>query len=304
MLGECVPRIVETRDHINRARCGHGDILRRCGQVGHRVQGCRDRRRRGIHRRLETDLPLLRILLEPAQHHSRQLQEHPVDVGLHLTLTGQQRLTAFCSGIPSTLHALTGRALSRRLAPGPVRIEIRAQLDAFEDAWDAGPDYIDGHQHIHCLPVIRNELLDEVSHRYGTIPWIRDCTAPLRSLNHYNHSPAKEAFLSFIGHRLSEEARNRGFRMNDSFRGLYTFTTRQDYGSLFHKFLSSPTPLPLVHCHPGWVDSELRDRDTLTWPREREFAWLTSGACQEFMERTGIYPSRFPKQSPDGAVCA
>lgn len=232
------------------------------------------------------------------------VQEHPIDVGLHLTLTGQRRLTAFCSSIPSTLHALTGRALSRRLAPGPVRIEIRAQLDAFEDAWGAGPDYIDGHQHIHCLPVIRNELLDEVSHRYGTIPWIRDCTAPLRSLNRYNHSPAKEAFLSIIGRHLSEEARNRGFRMNDSFRGLYTFTTRQDYGSLFHKFLSSPTSLPLVHCHPGWVDSELRDRDTLTWPREREFAWLTSGACQEFMERTGIYPSRFPKQSPDGAVCA
>lgn len=221
-------------------------------------------------------------------------KDYPVEVGLHLTLTGPWRLTAFCGTVPESLHALSHRALTRRLESVPIRVEIRAQLDAFEDAWGQGPDYIDGHQHIHCLPVICDELLREVKSRYGTRPWIRNCAAPLHEWNRYNSSPAKEAYLSVIGRRMAAKARALGFRMNDSFRGLYPFTTRRSYESLFHKFLAKPAATALLHCHPGWVDSSLCERDTLTWPREREFAWLASAACQERLEQTGIKPSCFP----------
>jgi predicted glycoside hydrolase/deacetylase ChbG (UPF0249 family) len=71
-----------------------------------------------------------------------------IDLGLHLTLTGQRSLPRLA------LAACLGR-----LDAGAVAIALRDQLDAFLAAFGRPPDFIDGHQHVHLLPVVRGQVV-------------------------------------------------------------------------------------------------------------------------------------------------
>ena len=62
------------------------------------------------------------------------------------------------------------RSLRRGWKADLLRDEIHRQLDAFEDHMERPPAHIDGHQHIHALPQIREALLDIVQHRYTDHP--------------------------------------------------------------------------------------------------------------------------------------
>ena len=71
------------------------------------------------------------------------------------------------------LGRLTRAALAGRLPRDEVAAEIERQLDAFEAAWGSGPDFVDGHQHVHVLPGVRGPLLRALTRRGGR-PWLRD----------------------------------------------------------------------------------------------------------------------------------
>lgn len=87
--------------------------------------------------------------------------------GLHLDLTefSPQR---------RALWPLIGASLARRLDPAALRAEIAAQCALFEDATGRAPDYVDGHQHVHQLPQVREALVEVLAARYaGRLPWLR-----------------------------------------------------------------------------------------------------------------------------------
>lgn len=87
--------------------------------------------------------------------------------GLHLDLTefSPQR---------RGLWPLIGASLARRLDPAALREEIAAQCMLFEDATGRAPDYVDGHQHVHQLPQVREALVEVLAARYaGRLPWLR-----------------------------------------------------------------------------------------------------------------------------------
>ena len=75
-----------------------------------------------------------------------------VDIGLHLDFTEFEA--------PHSLPRLIVRACTRRLDAALVRERIHAQLGAFEQAIGRAPDFVDGHQHVHQLPVIGDALLE------------------------------------------------------------------------------------------------------------------------------------------------
>ena len=47
-------------------------------------------------------------------------------------------------------------ALLHRFKPDVLEDEIRSQLRMFVHCFDRAPDFIDGHQHVHLLPQVRN----------------------------------------------------------------------------------------------------------------------------------------------------
>lgn len=90
------------------------------------------------------------------------------DVGLHLDFT------EFNPDLRKPLVSLLLAAYAGLLKQGQITTAIHRQLDQFESSLQSAPDYIDGHQHVHQLPPIREALLEVLENRrYASMPWIR-----------------------------------------------------------------------------------------------------------------------------------
>jgi predicted glycoside hydrolase/deacetylase ChbG (UPF0249 family) len=225
------------------------------------------------------------------------------DVGLHLTLTDQRPLSRAPRLAPGArfpgLARLLPRALARQLPAEEVKDEIRAQLDAFEDAWGAPPDYVDGHQHMHLLPTVREALVEEIGRRYpaGSV-YARDCRERPGTILRRGVAVQKALFLAWLGGGFATLARRAGIPMNEGFAGLHDFSGRVPFRQLMQAFLREPGPRPLIHVHPGRVDAALRERDSLTGPREVELAYLASADFAEDLVAARLTVGRFRCLTP------
>ncbi len=107
------------------------------------------------------------------------------EIGLHLNLTLGAPLSPMPKLAPGNefpkLQRHARRAsLQRKLPETELRGEIARQLDAFEEALGKPPDFVDGHQHIQVLPVIRDSLLAELTARkLAGRTWLRDSSDAL-----------------------------------------------------------------------------------------------------------------------------
>jgi hopanoid biosynthesis associated protein HpnK len=111
---------------------------------------------------------------------SAMIQECPdLDVGVHLTLIEERPLSA-PRDVPGLVgddgrflpsyRQLTARVFGGRVAPGEVRKELRAQIERVV-ATGRRPSHLDGHQHVHVLPLIWR-VVTELASEYG-IRWVR-----------------------------------------------------------------------------------------------------------------------------------
>lgn len=235
------------------------------------------------------------------------VRAHPADIGLHFTLTGQRPLSPAKglarNGRLPEIGALALRALAGALPRVAIRDELRAQLDAFEDEWDAPPDFLDGHQHAHALPGIRDIVIAELSARYaGRLPWLRNCSEPAIWARRRGVGFRKAMIVGALGAGTARAAAKAGIVSNDSFRGLYDFTPEPPYRDVFRAALTGQGERILVHCHPGIVDEELHALDPLLEPREWELAYLGSDACGEDMLAAGVRAARFAETGERSAA--
>lgn len=226
------------------------------------------------------------------------VHDSPADVGLHLTLTDHAALAPSGAlaeqGRLPPLGRLLKRALLDALDRRAIADELTRQLDAFEDVWGAAPDYIDGHQHVHVLPGVREVLVETLQRRYppGTV-WVRDCVElPAASLRRGVALP-KALFISALGYRLRRLLRANQLPSNEGFSGLHDFSGSRPFGELMRRFLANTGPRPLVHVHPGRVDASLLACDSLTTPRERELAYLSSDEFEADLATAGLRPARY-----------
>lgn len=175
-----------------------------------------------------------------------------IQIGLHLTLTGEKPLTAL-PGLTDADGRLPGINRLQRLARlGKVPIdavagEVAAQFDRFEAAMGRAPDFVDGHQHAHLLPGIRDRVLAETRRR-APHAWLRDCSDSPQGIaaRPYRWKAAGSALHSA---GLAKAAARFGLKRNSGFAGHYGFSG--DYARLFPAFLRAPGATHLVMCHPG-----------------------------------------------------
>ena len=220
--------------------------------------------------------------------HARWLAplQDKADIGLHLTLTDQRPLGPMPKLAPEgrlpSLGALLSRAFTGRLERAEIAAELARQYEAFVAAFGRDPDFIDGHQHVHVLPVVRSTVLDLLRRHAGPRrPWLRSCHEPLQSILRLGVSPLRAGVISVLARRLDRTARRLGIATNNGFRGVYDFSGDEPYGRLFERFVDGAAANLLVMCHPGQVDHHLRAVDTLTDQREVEFAYFMSESFAE-----------------------
>ena len=80
---------------------------------------------------------------------------------------------------------------------------------------------------------------------------------------------------------------------NDGFGGVRDFDPAADFRHFFRKTLQVTGPAPIIMCHPGHVDEELRAADPVTDTREQEFAYLASDTFLEDLAVANCRLSRF-----------
>jgi hypothetical protein len=212
-----------------------------------------------------------------------------IDVGIHFTLTDQRPLGPMPALAPQgrlpSLARLMRAAFARRLDPGEIAAELERQLDAFVSALGRPPAFLDGHQHVHQLPVVREALVALWRRRLadaGTA--LRICDEPLGRVLR-RRAAAKAALVSVLGRGLRGHASRHGIPANAGFAGIHDFRLRIDYRSLFLDFVRLGPPRLLVMCHPGFADAELAAVDPVTTAREAEFRYFASDAFAADLDR-------------------
>ena len=196
-----------------------------------------------------------------------------VDVGLHLNFTEGRplstRLARHWPHLPG-LARLIAQAHLRLLPLSQVRNEVHAQLAAFNNALGRPPAFIDGHQHVHHLPGLRQIVLDTVEH-VQPIPAVRSTGRVLGPGAGFK----RRAIEATGGRALAAELAERVIAHNPALLGAYDFA-RPDYQTLMRGWLAElPAEGGLLFCHPGThLDGD--PPDAIAAARERELAYLGS----------------------------
>ena len=213
-----------------------------------------------------------------------------VAIGLHVTLTAPfQPLVAgyapLRGGVFPPLGATLRAALLRRLQPEKIAVEIGAQISAFTKLFGRPPDFVDGHQHVHIFPQVRDAVLDVVRTRLPNV-WVRQCGRRLPMAARFGDR--KGLLLDILSARFRERARILGVTVNPAFAGSYDFGSDPDFAALFPRFLDGLPENSVVMCHPGFVDEDLKRLDPLTTLREREHAYFAGDAFPKILSERGL----------------
>ena len=215
-----------------------------------------------------------------------------VDVGLHFALTGLPPLTdmphARRGAAPPGLGEIVLRALGGGLDGGAVAAEFAAQLDAFEAAFGRPPDFVDGHQHVHQLPVARNAVLDVLRRRnIADRLYVRNCSDGLAAMLGQGAGALRPLAIAALGLGFRRLLARAGIATNPAFRGVRSFSPAEDYPALFRHWLADAPDGTLVMCHPGIADAALAARDPVVAAREGEFAFLSGPSAEAALVATG-----------------
>jgi hypothetical protein len=210
----------------------------------------------------ETDGPLLKPFLGHA------------DIGLHFTLTADR-----------TIGSVAWEAYIRPPPLARFVAELEAQVSKFASVVGRAPDYIDGHQHAHVLPVVR-EAVVQVAKSIGA--WVRSTLDPIGIAMCHRPGLFESIYLARASRKLAALARAAGVPTNRGFRGVRTFREKEPFRALFRRMIRNADDGCLVMCHPGYADPLLAERDPVQNVREDELRYLAGPDFPHDLEREGV----------------
>jgi predicted glycoside hydrolase/deacetylase ChbG (UPF0249 family) len=213
-----------------------------------------------------------------------QLHAQGVSCGLHLDFTSA---AAGSSGLgPAyTVKQLIQRTWTRRLCARAVRASVETQLNRFEEATGRQPAFVDGHEHVHQFPVIREALFAALTQRYAVPPALRD-TRPRQWRG------TKAAIIGALGGaELAYQARRHALQTNLDFAGVYGFQTTADLPALWRGWLATmPRVNGLIMCHPAVAPIA---GDPIAQARVAEHQFMAQGPFRELLAEQACKPHTF-----------
>ena len=208
------------------------------------------------------------------------VREGSLRLGLHFNLTEGRPLSPALARVWPRLPSLPRLLLMAhlwRLPLGALRQELDAQWLAFEAAIGRAPDHIDGHQHVHHLPGLRDLVLERVA-----------CHAGLRvRATGFVQGPGfgfkRHVIMATGGITLQRALLARQCQLNSTLLGVHDFQAA-DYRPLMQGWLAGlPQRGALIFCHPGQAADE--PGDAIADARPRELAYLDSDAFLQDLAR-------------------
>lgn len=196
-----------------------------------------------------------------------------VAVGLHINLTEGLPLSCELARVwprLPTLAVLLARAHTGLIPLAAVQSEVEAQWWRFVEQTGTTPQHMDGHQHVHQLPRVREALFAAIDH-LGVRPAMRS-TASLIGPG----CGFKRWVIRHTGAwQLQQQLQQRDLLHNTVLVGTHDFRGN-DYQAWMCAWLATlPQTGGLLYCHPG--QAKLIDGDDpIRSARQREFDYLSS----------------------------
>jgi predicted glycoside hydrolase/deacetylase ChbG (UPF0249 family) len=226
--------------------------------------------------------------------------QHAADIGLHLNLTHAfnadntqaDNKQAFSIKHPLLYWLLFSQL--RLLSRSRLTQIFCHQIDAFSKHLGRLPDFIDGHQHVHAFPVIRDALTDAIALRWSASdkkPWLR---APDQLIDGGN-APHKAKILQFLCRGFTAHATRHGLRVSHRFGGLYSLQPQADFPAQMQYWLRTAPHGALIMCHPGAPAVDLDD--PINCVRNIEFDYLASSRFMQDCHEAGVQLTRFDRHS-------
>lgn len=221
--------------------------------------------------------------------HAKELLclRNQVKIGLHFNLTEGYLLSQ--PGTPCfTLNELLIRSHLRLMNRSSIANEFLAQLEHFINAMQMLPDFIDGHQHVHQFPQIRQvilEIYEQKLRENGTV--IRSTWPSI----HSPHDQFKARILGLTGGMfLKKQLVQSEIPHNPCFSGVYDFSPKTNYRMLFRAWLDRIKEDTLIMCHPGVGECST---DPIARARSNEFNYFSSddflNDCDEFHVQLALH---------------
>lgn len=180
-----------------------------------------------------------------------------VSVGLHLNLTEGSgiepiRLNGISKDLPNCAK-LIAQCLSRQVDIDWLRREISSQFDLFENTLGITPDHIDGHQHVHMLPVVRQVLTQELKKRsHYPQPLLRQSNLSFWNPKYDGLNVlAKSLIVRAAGIGAVTALNSDGFPHNERFLGFANLERNKKFSKQLCCWLRPSDSVVLVMCHPG-----------------------------------------------------
>jgi predicted glycoside hydrolase/deacetylase ChbG (UPF0249 family) len=203
------------------------------------------------------------------------------DFGLHLDINEFANYA-----VQRPLSGWISATYLRRVDAVEARSWVSRQLDGFEAAMQCAPDYLDGHQHVHQLPVLRSAVCAELTQRYGQ-------ACALRSTRSRVWRGNKAAIIAGLGaSALRWAARSAGLRMNLDFAGVYDFAPTALFSARVDAWLRSLPDGGLLMTHPGRSGGTQPRPDAVRHARTQELEFWLSAEAGELLAREGVQLGR------------
>lgn len=209
-----------------------------------------------------------------------------LSIGLHFNLT-EGLHPEDCSLSVCILRAIGGRMDTSHIAK-----RLNQQLDLFEEVMQCQPHFVDGHQHVHAFPKVRQILFDVLHSRYGNnLPALRYVggAAPFN---------IKTMVIHFLQMGFRREAQKQGFFLNNQFSGVYSFSEVGLFKARFRQWWLRSAAESLIMCHPALPNGD-KAGSVIDRAREEEYRVLLSDDYA-FLE-AGITPFVTPLRASAAA---
>ncbi|VVT17520.1 conserved hypothetical protein [Roseovarius sp. EC-HK134] len=221
----------------------------------------------------------------------------PVQIGLHVTLTEYTTLGPIRGLAPECalpgIGTVMRQAYLRRLDVPAIRMEIDRQMACLSALMGRVPDFVDGHQHVHLLPGIRDAVAASWKDWSVRPGWVRYCGAPERDLAQLPSAQFKSRVLSLMSRAAAPSHDEAGMVTNPRFFGVTEFSPEVPFGPRMRRWLSlanSGESGALIMCHPGRasVPAAGDPPDPIHLHRPQELAYLASEAFLTDLAETGV----------------
>lgn len=210
-----------------------------------------------------------------------KLWQTQADIGLHFNLT-----QPFPDCQTSALPLLMLQSKLRLVSKQKIRASFCSQLDTFEKAMGRAPDFIDGHQHVHIFPVVRDIIIHEYLNRYGK----RSIRPYMRSLENLpaDKNNIKANVLQYMGAKTHTALLNQhNIPHNRAFAGLYDFNPQENLDQRMSKWLNVFPENGLIMCHPA-KENLVNSDDAIAAARVSEYTYFSS---EQFAQRLNQHHS-------------